>query len=61
MFLFYLLGCGTSLPLDFSVSSGCVRRRSVSTYASILVLSVDFLIRDDYIILINRTIPIMVK
>ena len=26
------------LPVRFSVSSGCVRRRSVSTYASILVL-----------------------
>ena len=36
MFLFYLLGVG--LPFRFSVSSGCARRRSVSTYASILVL-----------------------
>ena len=30
--------CWTPLPLDFSVSSGCARRRSVSTYAAILVL-----------------------
>ena len=37
MFLFYLLGVGLS-ALGFSVSSGCVRRRSVSTYAAILVL-----------------------
>ena len=29
--------CWTSLPFDFSVSSGCARRRSVSTYAAILV------------------------
>ena len=36
-FLFYLLGVG--LPcVRFSVSSGCARRRSVSTYAAILVL-----------------------
>ena len=37
MFLFYLLGVG--LPcVRFSVSSGCGRRRSVSTYAAPLVL-----------------------
>ena len=38
MFLFYLLGVG--LPCRFSVSSGCARRRSVSTYAAILVLRI---------------------
>ena len=30
--------CRTSLAVRFSVSSGCVRWRSVSTYAAILVL-----------------------
>ena len=34
--------CRTSLPFVFSVSSGCVRRRSVSTYAAILVLREGF-------------------
>ena len=29
------------LAIRFSVSSGCARRRSVSTYAAILVLSLD--------------------
>ena len=35
--------CRTSLPFDFSVSSGCARRRSVSTYAAILVLLCGYL------------------
>ena len=52
MFLLYLLGCWTSLQFDFlsvlvcffffkccCLSLGCVRRRSVSTYASIFVSS----------------------
>ena len=30
--------CRTSLPVRFSVSSGSVRRRSVSTYTAVLVL-----------------------
>ena len=37
MFLFYLLGVGLR-AVRFSVSSGCARRHSVSTYAAILVL-----------------------
>ena len=37
MFIFYFLGVGV-LAVRFSVSSGCVRRHSVSTYAAILVL-----------------------
>ena len=32
------------LALQFSVSSGCARRRSVSTYAAILVLSLSTLL-----------------
>ena len=35
---FYFLGVGF-LAIQFSVSSGCARRCSVSTYATILVLS----------------------
>ena len=38
-FFIYLLS--DFLAVRFSVSSGCVRRRSVSTYAAILVLLVD--------------------
>ena len=41
MFIFYLLGVGL-LAVLFSVSSGCARRRSVSTYASILVHDLSF-------------------
>ena len=53
MFIFYFLGVGLffiSLVSDFlavlfSVSSGCARRHSVSTYAAILVLSYRLLFR----------------
>ena len=36
---FFISLVGDFLAVRFSVSSGCVRRRSVSTYAAILVLS----------------------
>ena len=38
MFLFFIYLVSDFLAVRFSVSSGCVRRRSVSTYAAILVL-----------------------
>ena len=37
--LFFISLVSDPLALRFSVSSGCARRRSVSTYAAILVLS----------------------
>ena len=36
--LFFISLVSDFLPVRFSVSSGCARRRSVSTYAAILVL-----------------------
>ena len=39
MFIFFISLVSDFLAVRFSVSSGCVRRRSVSSYASILVLS----------------------
>ena len=36
--LFFISLVSDSLAIRFSVSSGCARRRSVSTYAAILVL-----------------------
>ena len=38
-FLFFISLVLDFLAVQFSVSSGCARRRSVSTYAAILVLS----------------------
>ena len=37
--LFFISLVSDPLAVGFSVSSGCARRRSVSTYAAILVLS----------------------
>ena len=39
---FFIYLVSDFLAVRFSVSSGCARRRSVSTYAAILVLSRDF-------------------
>ena len=39
--LFFISLVSDPLAVGFSVSSGCARRRSVSTYAAILVLCVD--------------------
>ena len=41
--LFFISLVSDPLAIRFSVSSGCARRRSVSTYAAILVLSESFL------------------
>ena len=56
MFIFYLLGVGF-LAVRFSVSSGCARRRSVSTYATILVLStiVRYFLTPNFILFIFPT------
>ena len=43
--LFFISLVSDFLAVRFSVSSGCVRRRSVSTYAAILVLPEHVLIR----------------
>ena len=42
--LFFISLVSDFLAVGFSVSSGCARRRSVSTYAAILVLTIIFLI-----------------
>ena len=42
---FFISFVSDSLAVRFSVSSGCARRRSVSTYASILVLSENEVLR----------------
>ena len=41
--LFFISLVSDFLAIGFSVSSGCARRRSVSTYAAILVLTTKFL------------------
>ena len=40
--LFFIYLMSDFLAVGFSVSSGCARRRSVSTYATILVLETSF-------------------
>ena len=40
--LFFISLVSDFLAVQFSVSSGCVRRRGVSTYAAILVLQIFF-------------------
>ena len=42
--LFFISLVSDFLAVGFSVSSGCAKRRSVSTYAAILVLTIIFLI-----------------
>ena len=42
--LFFISLVSDFLAVGFSVSSGCARRRSVSTYTAILVLTIIFLI-----------------
>ena len=42
--LFFIYLVSDFLALRFSVSSGCARRRSVSTYTAILVLPIFFII-----------------
>ena len=43
--LFFISLVSDFLAIGFSVSSGCVRRRSVSTYAAILVLFFSFFLK----------------
>ena len=39
--LFFIYLVSDFLAIQFSISSGCARRRSVSTYAAILVLEIN--------------------